>query len=245
MKKNSAKEQRTTQRLCRTAVGVMLLQLSAASADPFVPGTWVRAAEQHAADKQMIDAFSGVDVIAMDELGAMRGGLELAGLNIDVGAVVRTIVDGQLALESHISLATASEIAAAIGADPRFGINPAPLVTAATNNAGQAEGIANSPAANAAAPTTANNVSMPIQSANGAATTQANRSNVVINDAKGLTQIIHDVTRNRVVSAIVNQADGRTIRQEMDINITVSNFREIQRAAAQQRVSRALGGAGL
>lgn len=233
-------EKRTVKRLRSFTVGLLLLQLATASADSLVPGAWVqRAAGQHPADadKHAVDQFSSLEVIGLEELGGMRGGLRVAGLNIDVGAVVRTIVDGKLALESHISLATANEIAAAIGADTGSTANAAlPASTAAAG--GVTDSVATGTAANAAA----DNVT--IQSSNGVANPMSNTSNFVINDAKGLTQVIHDVTRNRVVSAIFNQADRRAIRQEIDIDITVSNFREIQRAAALQRVSRALGSAG-
>lgn len=235
------KEQRTVKRLRSMTLALLLMQLATASAEPFVPGAWVqRAAERQGdyADKQVVDHFSSVEVIGTDELGEMRGGLSIAGLDIDVGAVVRTIIDGTLALESHISLATANEIAAAINADTGSAVNAAlpsgsggGTETVATANAGNSNGAARP----------ADNVT--IQSSS-SAVNLANPASVVINDAKGLTQVIHDVTRDRVVAAIVNQADRREIRQQVDIDITVSNFREFQRAAAQQRVSRVLDRVG-
>ncbi len=234
MKNQPGKQPPVAKRACSIAVGMLLLQLTTATAEPLVPGAWVqlqRATEQQAADVHMVDNFSGLEVIAMEELGEMRGGLAIGGLEIDVGAVVRTIVDGQLALESHISLATANEIAAAIGADP---VNTALTTTPGGSNGVETSAGVNSPAAN-----------VTIEPTNAAANPATNtRSNFVINDAKGLTQVIHDVSRNSVVSAIVNQANGRNIRQEVDINITVSNFREIQRAAALQRASSVLNRVG-
>lgn len=243
MKYRTGKERQTatTKRLCRMLSGLLLMQIasSTATADQIVPGSWVqRASGQQADTRHTVDTFSGIEVIAMDELEGMRGGLSIAGMEVDIGAVVRTIVDGQLALESQISLTAANEIAAAIGA-PGSGINAAAPTTSGGSNGVTAGGAnANSPAP------TANNVTLQPTS-NGTANPATNNSaNFVINDAKGLTQVIHDVTRNSVVSAIVNQANGRDIRQEVDINITVSNFREIQRAAALQQVSRSLDGFG-
>ncbi len=220
MKTKLGKQKRAVRDVCNVAMTVLLLQLATASADSLVPGAWVqRAAGQHAAavDKQADDQFSSLEVIGLEELGDMRGGLRVGGLNIDVGAVVRSIVDGKLALESHISFATANEIAAAIG------------VTGGT-------------AGNAATPT---GDYVTIQSSNGAENPTSNPASFVINDAKGFTQVMHDVTRDRVVSAIVNQADGRAIRQEIDVNITVSNFRELQRATAIQSASQALARSAL
>lgn len=220
MRTTSDKQKRAVRGVCNVATTVLLLQLATASADSLVPGAWVqRAAGQHAAvaDKRADDQFSSLEVIGLEELGGMRGGLRVGGLNIDVGAVVRTIVDGKLALESHISFATANEIAAAIG------------VTGGT-------------AGNAATPISDY---VTIQSSNGAENPISNPASVVINDSKGFTQVMHDVTQDRVVSAIVNQADGRAIRQEIDVNITVSNFRELQRATAMQSASQALARSAL
>lgn len=242
MKNRTGKERQTAtaKRLCGMLSGLLLMQIasSTATADQIVPGSWVqRASAQQANARHTVDTFSGIEVIAMDELEGMRGGLSIAGMEVDIGAIVRTIIDGQLALESQISLTSANEIAAAIDA-PGSGINAAASTTSGGSNGVKAGTDANSPVP------TANNVTLQPTS-NGAANPAANNSaSFVINDSKGLTQVIHDLTRNRVVSAIVNQANGRDIRQEVDINITVSNFREIQRAAALQQVSRSLDGFG-
>lgn len=136
-------------------------------------------------------------------------------------------------LESQISLTSANAIAAAVNGNPRSTAGTAAAAVtpqAAPDNNNSAASVSN----------------VVIQPASGATTPLTSTSNsVVINDTNGLTQVMHDLTRNRVVSAIFNQASQRQIRQEIDIDITVSNFREVQRAAAQQRVSRALSGVGL
>lgn len=100
-KTGKEKQAGSVARGCCAAMTLLLMHFTAASADPVVAGGWVqRAAEQQAmtADQQASDEFRELEVIGLDELGDMRGGLAIAGLDIDVGAVVRTIVDGQLAV---------------------------------------------------------------------------------------------------------------------------------------------------
>lgn len=223
--------QRPWKWLRRIAIAALLLHFSTVSANPFVPTGWLqRAAEQApvAANKQAVDHFSRVEVIGANELGKMRGGLRVGGFDIDVGAVVRTIIDGNLALESHISLHNANQIAASIRADPGSVANAPPRSEPVS--AGEVTTPANTAVGNGAAPAS-------IQAPNVV-------SSVVINDAKGLTQVIHDVTRNRIVTAIVNEANLRDIRHRIDIDVTVSNFRAFQRAAANQRVSRSMARGG-
>lgn len=225
--------QRPWKWLRRMAIAALLLHFSTVSANPFVPTGWLqRAAEQApvAADKQAVDHFSRVEVIGANELGKMRGGLRVGGLDIDVGAVVRTIIDGNLALESHISLHNANQIAAAIRADSSSVANAPPRSEAVS--VGEVTTPANTAVGNGAGAAPAS-----IQAPNVV-------SSVVLNDAKGLTQVIHDVTRNRIVTAIVNEANLRDIRHRIDIDVTVSNFRAFQRAAANQRVSRSMARGG-
>lgn len=47
---------------------------------------------------------------------------------------------------------------------------------------------------------------------------------VVLNDTKGLTASIQEITRNRISNTVINQANGRQIDIEMNIQVDVKNF---------------------
>jgi hypothetical protein len=77
----------------------------------------------------------------------------------------------------------------------------------------------------------------------------AQANGVVVNDSKGFTAVLHDITQERFVSAIVNTALGRQIDHEVNLNVTIHNFKQFQQAARKTltnlRFSEATGNTGL
>lgn len=81
--------------------------------------------------------------IAEDELGEMRGGFITAGgIEIGLGAVVRTLVDGQLALESTISWTDAGPVVTRALAGDTTAADAADLHEAAVNDGLDLQAIA-------------------------------------------------------------------------------------------------------
>lgn len=119
-------------------------------------------------------------VIDAAKLGDMRGGLILGGLDYSVGAVMRTLVDGSVVLESAIDLGSLTD-------------------TDVVNN-------------------------------------------FALQDAKGFTEITHDLSSNRVVATVVNQANQREIRVELDINVTLQNYQSLQGVSVRNRILNSLNG---
>lgn len=119
-------------------------------------------------------------VINTVKLADMRGGLSLGGLDYTVGAVMRTMVDGSVVLESAIDLSS----------------------------------LTNTDVVN----------------------------NFVLQDTKGLTEITHDLSRNRIVATVVNQANHREIQVELDINVTLQNYQSLQATSIRNRILNSLSG---
>jgi len=127
-----------------------------------------------------VQELERIPVIASTKLADMRGGLSIAGLDYTVGAVMRTLVDGSVVLESAIDLGS---------------------ITGA--------GVAN---------------------------------NLVLNDDKGFTRITHDLSGNKILATIVNQANQRDIQVQLDINVTLHNYDALQAVSVRNRILDSLSG---
>jgi hypothetical protein len=79
----------------------------------------------------------------------------------------------------------------------------------------------------------ANNIDL-----SGAAATRG----VIIQDVKGYTAALHEIRRDQILSLIVNAANDRTIRQEVDVSVTVENFKQFQRSVLDSRLNGRIGG---
>lgn len=60
-------------------------------------------------------------------------------------------------------------------------------------------------------------------------------SGIVIDDAKGFTAALHNITDNAIISSVISNASGRSIRQKIDISVHIANMAELR--AAQMRSS--------
>ena len=140
--------------------------------------TWIRADSD--ASVTAATELVGRPVIDAAKLEDMRGGLSIAGLDYTVGAVMRTLVDGRVVLESTIDLGSAA------GTDVA--------------------------------------------------------SNFILNDAKGFTEITHNLSDNRIVATVVNEANQREIQVQLDINVTLQNYQALQAATLKNRILNSLNG---
>lgn len=156
----------------------------------------------------MPDVFMELPLIGASELAAMRGGINLAGLDMDFGAEVRTLIDGTLALESVVSLTESGLVSRRVvsaGADIPGSI--------------QISGDGSSPSIESVSPT---NVHLPGLSKAGG---------VAVNDNRGFTAVLNQIDGNQFLSVIVNQANGRSISHRVRIDVTIRNFKQFQQTA--------------
>jgi hypothetical protein len=119
-------------------------------------------------------------VIDTSKLEDMRGGLNIAGLDYTIGAVMRTKIDGTTVLESAINFDNMTS-------------------TGVTNT-------------------------------------------FAMQDAKGLTQVTHNLNKDRIVATVINQADQRQIQVELGIDVVVHNFEAVQNSSIRNKILNSLGG---
>ncbi len=208
------------------------------------------------------DPFAAFEPLAPVALEGLRGGfVNLAGLEFDFGANVRTYIDGALALETLVRFTEQGPIAlpgalsalpANISGDQLARVNQAlqtgasvapsapgnaPSAPAGTANSGSVAG--NAPASltvggSAAEAAVSNGMPASLDQltpANVDLSGLADARGVVVNDARGFTAALHQVTRQRIASFLVSTANARNLRQEIDVEVTVNNFKAYQSAA--------------
>lgn len=153
--------------------------------------------------------FGNLPVISRSELAEMRGGLTIGGLKMEFGANVRTFIDGVLALETGV----------------RFTDSGAAIQQGTSG--GSSSGLAGSSVIVGGGAGAALRDVLP---SNVDLSALAGASGVVINDSQGSTTALHQVTRDQIVSVLVNTAHNRHIRQELDVIVNVPNFKQFQQA---------------
>lgn len=59
---------------------------------------------------------------------------------------------------------------------------------------------------------------------------------VVIADANGVTALVHNVTDGALQNILINNANGRDIRQDVNVTLTLPNFEAMQSAILLQQI---------
>ena len=130
------------------------------------------------ADEQRYETYDGSPIASADQLGAMRGGLQVAGLDLSFGATVRTFVNGTLAAETVFTLNDAG------GMDHQTTVLNSALLTPVSGDTGISDGNLNLPALAGASGFVVND-----PSGSAAALTSINlqhAQNIVVNTVPGL-----------------------------------------------------------
>lgn len=68
---------------------------------------------------------------------------------------------------------------------------------------------------------------------------------VLIEDHRGATLALHDVLRDRIASFVISRASGQDVRQELNIDVTIKNFKaqqEVLRSAIIGNINSRLAG---
>ncbi len=172
-----------------------------------VVSLWMASATLQAAD------FSRLAPLAEAELATLRGGYQLAGLDMSFGATLQTVVDN-------------------VRMDTVFVINGAgtDIVSQTVTQHGGVDGQVVSQVGHGSGTTimelTPNGINLAgMQGLPG----------LVVNDSKGFTSMFHSVTKDAILGSVVSNASQRDIQQRLDIGVQVNNLPALQ--AAQQRQS--------
>lgn len=162
-------------------------------------------------------------VLSQIELEAQRGGFSFAGLNFEFGANIRSFIDNRLVLESIITITQEGTIQHQAVSLP----DNMPDTTRGTNVAPQpGSGTPQSVITNAPP-----NVDL---------SGLGNALGVSVNDHKGFTAALHEATRQRITSTLVNTANHRDLRQELEVRVNVENFRQFHQNVRQSLLNNRL-----
>lgn len=157
------------------------------------------------------DVYRRGTVIADSELAQLRGGFNIAGMQLSFGAELSTLIDNQIQLVSVLNVSRSGGVelvsqsfsdpgGMATRVGPEAGVRVVDMTPAGVNLAGLAD-----------------------------------FSGVTLQDAQGFTAALHRVTQNAILSGVVSNASGRNIQQRIDINVHVGNVGALR--AAKQRAA--------
>jgi hypothetical protein len=174
------------------------------------------------------DEFGTLAVIGKDELDKLRGGFEIGGLQLDIGATIRTFIDGVQVLQSVVTLPGPDGTVPAGGQQSSVSVQSSSRLPGLQIVDAGAGGLA------------ALGDQIPDQVDLGAL---KGASGVIVNDSKGFTAALHQIDRSQIISALVNTASGRTLRQQVDVTVDIANFRQYQRMVHSALAARSLSSA--
>ena len=144
------------------------------------------------------------------ELQDLRGGFVVAnGVTLDFGAVVRTYVDGQLALESRLTWTESGAVTSRTGGQIAGAVD-----LAAAMDAAMAQGLDLSG----------------LKDGHG----------ILLSDANGATALVQNL-QGGIQNLIVNNADGRDLRQEIEVTLTLPDLASMQRSYSIERLGAQIG----
>ncbi|HEY9150401.1 MAG TPA: hypothetical protein VIQ75_06290 [Gammaproteobacteria bacterium] len=168
-------------------------------------------------------ACTSCSVLSQLELEAQRGGFSFAGLNFEFGANIRSFIDNRLVLESIITITQEGTIQHQAVSLP----DNMPDTTQVTS-------VAPQPGTSTPKSTITNTPS------NVDLSGLDNALGVSVNDHKGFTAALHEATRQRITSTLINTANHRDLRQELEVRVNVENFRQFHQDVRQSLLNNRL-----
>lgn len=157
--------------------------------------------------------FATFDPIAEAELEELRGGFQLAGLDMSFGATLQTLVDNVRMDTVFVIDMTGTEVVSQ-------------TISQLDAIEGQVVSQLGRGSGNTIMELTPNGINL---------VGMKDFSGMVVNDSKGFTSVFHSVTRNAILGSVVSDASERDIQQRLDIGVQLNNLPALQ--AAQQRHS--------
>lgn len=159
-------------------------------------------ADSPATERWTADPLRDSRAIGADELEELRGGFSIAGLDMELGANVRTYFDGVQVIETIINISPGS-------------------VTTTTNQLADMPGltVVVGEDFDALAALTMGEADLAgLRGAGGA----------VLKDESGVTAALSRITPDQFLGVVVNTASGRDVRLELTLDVTIRNFTDFQ-----------------
>lgn len=155
------------------------------------------------------EAPSGPQALSDEELSSLRGGfITTNGFTFGFGVVIRTYVNEQLALKTQMTWTPTGPVTEQVRGDAPGVTDMASALTSLLNNGIDLSGISDT------------------------------AGGVALVDGDGATAMIHNVTSGQLQNLIVNSANNRNLRQDMELNLYLPDLAAMQSASsAQQRVA--------
>lgn len=152
-------------------------------------------------------------IIDESSLAQMRGGFNIAGMEVYFGATLETVVDSARLTTVLNFTRSGAQLVSRTVTDAgvpvtRVGPNGVPLGKITPPNI-KLSGFGQS-------------------------------SGIVINDAKGFTAALHNITDSAITSSVISDASGRNIRQKIDISVHIANMAELRAAELRSSILRQL-----
>lgn len=150
---------------------------------------------------------SGPEPLSDDELSGLRGGfITTNGFTFGFGVVIRSYVDNRLALQTRLTWTPAGPVTEQIRGDVPGMTDLASALTSLLNNGIDLSGISGT------------------------------TGGVALVDGNGATALIHNVTSGQLQNLIVNSANNRNLRQDMELNLDLPDLAAMESASsAHQR----------
>ena len=144
-----------------------------------------------------------------DELSDLRGGfITTNGFTFGFGVVIRSYIDDKLALQTQLTWTPKGAVTEQIRGDVPGVTDLASAMTSLLNNGIDLRGITGT------------------------------SGGVALVDGNGATALIHNVTTGQLQNLIVNSANNRNLRQDMELNLYLPDLAAMQSASsAQQRAA--------
>ncbi|MDE2462504.1 MAG: hypothetical protein KGO02_02135, partial [Alphaproteobacteria bacterium] len=149
--------------------------------------------------------FAGLSTVSDDQLAGSRGGFMVEGVDINFGAIVKTVVNGAVVLETQLT-ATNGALVAVQSGPATTSSTPIPgspqINVRVVNNTVVAEGTL-------------------VPGQNGPSTYT---SGVVITSPGGSSAAVSTFDPSRIVNVVSSNDSNQNITQQMEINVTLSNY---------------------
>lgn len=167
-----------------------------------VLGMAASAGVSHAAD----DPFGGAAPVAAETLQSERGGFTADGVTFGFGAVLQTLVNGQVALTTTLTLLDSGAVSKQVVVNDALLANDTP-----GGGAGVPTVIPVNSAASIAAALAGTNINE----------TGLSGTGLVIKSDTGVTAVLDSVTPNQLQNLVINTASGQNIAQSTAITLSL------------------------
>lgn len=173
---------------------------------------WMASATLQAAD------FAHLQPLEEAEMEELRGGFQIAGLDMSFGATLQTLIDNvRMDTVFVINGAGAEVVSQTIS-------QHLDIEGQVVTRVGQGSG-------NTIMELTPNGINL---------VGMKDVSGLVVNDSKGFTSAFHTVTRNAILGSVVSDASERDIHQRLDIGVQVNNLPALRAAQQRQAITESL-----